>query len=459
MRYMPAAPKAVAMRAFIAAAVAAFAALPAYAGVKETALYRFKGYRDGLAAYSGVLVGKDGKVYGTTGYGGAITAPGCLVNSPAGCGNVFELTPPPNGATAWSESVLGDFLGAAGGGDGPVGDLLVLDAPTSERGIYGTTAGFAQGGKGSVFRLASGKLTALWSFSGGSDGAHPLGGLVADAKGVLYGTTTSGGAAKRGTVFALTPPASAGASWTLVTLWSFTGGSDGSLPQGTLLRDKTGALYGTTSSRFPICPLRGGCGTVFKLAPPAAGGKAWTLTTLWRFSGGNDGGDPIAGLVADATGALYSTTAIGGGNTCGDPSPGCGSVFKLTPPASGTTGWTPTTLWSFAGPPDGYFPTAPVVIDKTGAVYGTTQAGGAFGIGTVFKLTPPAAGGTKWSEKVLWSFLGEDGAYPYAGLAADKNGVLYGTTSEGGDFNRVCSSETFGCGVVFELGGTGFAPN
>jgi uncharacterized repeat protein (TIGR03803 family) len=198
--------------------------------------------------------------------------------------------------------------------------------------------------------------------------------------------------------------------------------------------------------------------------PPTAGGKAWALTTLWAFSG-KDGAEPNAGLTADEDGVLYGTTAAGGDST------GCGTVFELTRPASGGKDWTLTTLRRFSGG-DGCGPNGAVIVDKNGALYGTTAAGGppssvpaCFGVscGIVFKLAPPADGGTAYTEQVLWAFSGKNGAGPNAGLTAHRNGVLYGTAQNGGLLDgEPCSKYNggsgIGCGVVFKLTGTGFVP-
>ncbi|HTV34548.1 MAG TPA: choice-of-anchor tandem repeat GloVer-containing protein, partial [Methylocella sp.] len=165
-----------------------------------------------------------------------------------------------------------------------------------------------------------------------------------------------------------------------------------------------------------------------------------TETVLYSFKGGSDGINPYAGLIADKEGALYGTTYKGG--TGG----GYGTVFKLTPPDKGQTAWTETVLYSFKGGSDGINPYAGLIADKDGALYGTTYFGGTGGYGTVFKLTPPAKGQTAWTPAVLYSFKGSDGAYPYAGLIADKEGALYGTTFQGGAGG--CQN---GCGTVFKL--------
>jgi uncharacterized repeat protein (TIGR03803 family) len=217
---------------------------------------------------------------------------------------------------------------------------------------------------------------------------------------------------------------------TETVLHTFTGGKDGNYPiwYGNLVFDSKGNLYGTT--------VEGGtcitCGTLFRLHPSNGG---WKKTVLYKFTGGNDGAQPDSGLAFDSVGNLYGTTVAGGTWSSG-------TVFELSPnPAGG--GWTETVLYSFQGEGtgDGAFPVAPVVLDKSGNVYGTTPFGGAVGGGTVFELT---RSGSVWSENILHSFSrsGNDGQNPYAALIMDKAGNLYGTTSQGGSY-------TFG--TVFEL--------
>ena len=152
-------------------------------------------------------------------------------------------------------------------------------------------------------------------------------------------------------------------------------------------------------------------GVVFKLAPPAAG-HTWIETVLYIFKGGSDGSRPWAGLNFDSKGALYGTTLEGGGGaSCGTT--GCGTVFKLKPPAAGLTQWTEKVLYRFQGTfgGDGEAPQGGLVFDTTGVLYGTTFAGGNIQLGTVFKLKPPAPGLTQWTEKVL-SDLPSGGANP-----------------------------------------------
>src|SRR5271157_4610665 len=272
----------------------------------------------------------------------------------------------------------------------------------------------------------------LYTFTGSPDGAVSDGGLVRDAQGNLYGTTSQGGDPACtngcGTVFKVNTTGNE------TVLYSFTGGADGAYPGAGLLRDAQGNLYGTTGQGGALaCNAPNGCGTVFKVDTT---GKE---TVLYSFTGGADGSTPEAGLLPDAQGNLYGTTSQGGDPACTN---GCGTVFKVD-----TTG-KETVLYSFTGLPDGASPTAGLVQDAQGNLYGTTSQGGdpacTNGCGTVFKVD------TKGKKTVLYSFTGgADGAIPYAGLARDAPGNLYGTAQRGG--NLACTGPTNGCGTVFKL--------
>jgi uncharacterized repeat protein (TIGR03803 family) len=193
------------------------------------------------------------------------------------------------------------------------------------------------------------------------DGVGPQAGLVIDAAGNLYGTTVGGGAFDRGSVFELTP--GAGGTWTETVLYSFGGG----VPQGSLILDAAGNLYGTTY----VGGVYGNGGTVFELRPKAGGG--WTKKVLHSFNpnNGKDGHNPVAGLIFDTAGNLYGTT-YGGGAHC----TGCGTVFELTRTAGG--GWKEKILHSFShNSNDGFDPVAGLILDAAGNLYGTTAYGGA----------------------------------------------------------------------------------
>jgi len=218
------------------------------------------------------------------------------------------------------------------------------------------------------------------------------------------------------------------------TLHKFAGGTDGRLPKGGLVLDSTGNLYGTTTS--------GGThtwGTVFKLAPNSDG--SWTESVLHNFADRPDGEVPIAGLIFDQAGNLYGTTCEGGAG-------GQGAVFELSPNLDGS--WTESVLYSFCSLSncvDGEVPIAGLIFDQAGNLYGTTWQGGAGGQGAVFELSPNLDG--SWTESVLHSFMGSDGADPAASLIFDLAGNLYGTTYLGGVSGKRYVGQTLG--VVFRL--------
>ncbi len=346
-----------------------------------------------------------GNLYGTTSRGGA-SGSGCI----DGCGVVWKLKPNSNGT--WTESILHAFKGTDG--DGPAAGL-VFDRDGN---LYGTTAAGGAYDEGVVFKLKpnpDGTWTesVLYSFTGGADGAGPIAGLIFDAACNLYGTTRVGGADGDGMVFklALNPDG----SWTESVLHSFTG-ADGMYAWAGLVFDRDGNLYGTTEGGGAY-----GSGVVFRLRPSPDG--SWTETLLHSFTGGADGSAPTGGLIFDATGNLYGTAQFGG-----YPSPyDNGVVFKLKPSPDGT--WTESVLYTFTGGrADGGDPTAGLIFDAAGNLYGTTYSGGAYNYGVVFKLKPNPGG---WSETILHTFGGY-GKYPYlAPVIFDGKGNLYGTTVNG----------------------------
>jgi uncharacterized repeat protein (TIGR03803 family) len=276
---------------------------------------------------------------------------------------------------------------------------------------------------------AAPKYRVLYAFKGGQDGELPIGGVILDKAGNLYGTTGGGGRGCSptgcGTVFKLTPRS--GGQWSKTVLHYFDG-SDGAGPQASLVFDDSGDLYGTTmGGKMSGGCSGGGCGVVFELTP-SSGGK-WKETVLHRFAGGNDGSFPFTRLVLDGAGNVYGSTQHGGGSS------DCGTVFELSPAAGGA--WKEQILHSFTGP-DGEGPYS-VIFDSAGNLYGVTGYDGAYSVGVAFELTPNS-GGT-WDDTTLYNFPGvPDGAYPNSGLSFEgKN--LYGATEAGGD----------GFGTVFEL--------
>jgi uncharacterized repeat protein (TIGR03803 family) len=386
----------------IFAAVLTFTGSAMAAGSTESVLHRFRGGKDGSAPFAGLIADNAGNLYGTTADGGAGSCQG-------GCGTVFELSSAAGGR--WTETVLYSFTGGSDGAF-PEGGLIFDTAGN----LYGTTIHGGASEDGTIFQLAAPAtpggtrtLNVLHNFIGHTDGEYSLGSLTFDRAGNLYGPTLFGGRFGGGTVFQLAAPATRGGSWTLNVLHSFKGVKDGIDPLGTLLIDGKGALYGTTYS-----------GTVFKEVPPAPGHTAWTLKVLYSFDSVFGGG----ALIAGKKGVLYGATALGGAANRG-------VVFKLRPPVTRGGAWTATTLYEFAGGSDGEYPLNDLILDKVGNFYGATENGGASGLGTVFKLTSTQHG--SWTKTILHDFTGgRDGSGPGAGLTSGRQGLLYGTTVFGG---------------------------
>jgi hypothetical protein len=289
---------------------------------------------------------------------------------------------------------------------------------------------------------ATQKELVIHSFPGVPDGQYPTGGMVFDAAGNLYGATSEGGASGCGfggcgAVFELSPQT--GGGWVEQIVYDFPGGSGGAQPEGNLLMDSAGNLYGTTDAGGS------GHGIVYELIHNSDG--SWTSNVLYSFSGGSDGSNPYVGLVLDKAGNLYGTTQYGGDLSCGFG--GCGVVFELSPTSGGT--WIETVIHTFEGT-DGELPQTPLVFDAAGNLYGAAAEGGttnsncSAGCGLVFRLTP--APSESWQQTILYSFSGSDGSGPVGNLAFDFSGNLYGVTVGGGDFTQCQNS---GCGFVFEL--------
>lgn len=353
---------------------------------------------------------------------------------------ILAFAPVARLAQAQTFTVLHKFTGPPDGGF-PNGGVIV----DSKGNVYGTTSeggtGSCDGGCGTVFRLSpSGKETILYSFTGtNGDGKYPQGGLVRDAAGNLYGATYGGGTSSTacagygcGTVFKLA------ADGQETVLYSFSGGVDGATPEAGVVRDSAGNLYGTTKL--------GGVydwGTVFMV--DASG----TETVLHSFNGATgDGGDAVGGLILDSAGMLFGTTQ-GGGIVSSHCIPGleigCGTVFQVS------TAGAETVLYKFTGYRDGNTPSGNVARDSAGNIYGTSQPQPTpVGYGTIFELD--AAG----KFTVLHTFTGgAGGADPFAGLIRDSAGNLYGTTYQGGGGGTTCQTYDGGCGVAFEYSNTG----
>jgi uncharacterized repeat protein (TIGR03803 family) len=345
-----------------------------------------------------------------------------------------------SGAWAASEKVLYAFQGTDG--NGPVNVIIGPDGALYGTTVEGGTNSCLGQGCGVVFRLARGadgewRETVLHDFAG-SDGWFPEGGLVADKAGNLYGATVHGGpngcaGLGCGVVFELAR-GKAG-EWAFKVLHNFAL-TDGAEPYAGMIFDSKGNLYGTASSggNISACSDEGGCGVVFKLT---AGGKGnWTETVAYAFDGG-DGGGPMGPVIFDSSGNLYGTTLYGGANKSG-------TVFKLTPEGHGQ--WAEEVLHSFSSyTGDGDEPVYGVTFDALGNVYGTTRFGGTRGEqgwGTAFRLTPEKGG--KWKETVLRSFdrAKAGGGFMSSGLIFDAEGNLYGSTGSGGKYSG---------GAVFKL--------
>jgi uncharacterized repeat protein (TIGR03803 family) len=343
----------------------------ARSSVTETVVWNFDTQNyDAGNPFANNLLFDGSNFYGVTWEGGETV--GCL----NGCGTVFELSP--NSSGVWTETLLYRF-----------------------------------------------------NPSNGSDGSNPIGGLVRDNQGNLYGATYFGGGTTScnngcGTVFELSPGL---AGWTETILYRFTGNSDGNYPYSTLTLAKDGTLYGTTYGGNATSSL----GTVYRLSPTSAG--SWTLTTLHAFTDSPDGSYPEGPVEIDSLGRLYGTTSHGGAY-------GYGSVYQLTCRSNNCR----ISILHDFNSADGAFPSwVALIADSAGDLYGTTENGGVNNTGTVWKLTYSPTTKT-FSEQVLYSFgpqQSTDGNYPWTGVTMGADGRLYGTTSQGGPNNY---------GTIFALG-------
>jgi len=345
-------------------------------------LYSFTGGGDGAGPYARVVFGPSGALYGTAAAGGD---QGCHYGEWKGCGTVFSLRPPATACKTalcpWTQSLLYTFTGSPDGGE-PQGDLKFDAAGT----IYGTTVLGGIGpdkGLGTIYHLSpSGggwSEEILYQAPGEDIGGYPYDGVVFDTFGNLYGVFAAYGPTGAGAVYQLTP---SGSSWSESTIGGFLdANTDGNVPEGGLIIDQAGNLYGTTTN----AGSEGG-GTVFQLMPP---GGSWTFSVLYSLANGPEGGTengPEAKLAMDAAGNLYGTTVR-------DGKYGYGSVFKLTPPY-GQQNYTPLYDFCLDAPvcSDGAHPISNVSLHYTNgvvdALYGTASAGGSQGHGVVWEITP-----------------------------------------------------------------------
>lgn len=343
---------------------------PSGSGWIMVPLYSFAGGADGFDPRARVVVGPDGALYGTT-FEGGINDGGCV----SWCGTVFKLTPPatPCGSIScpWTHTVLYRFHGPFDGGQ-PTGDLAFDGAGN----IYGATSsggyppthceGF---GCGVVYKLTrSGNdwtESVLHYFDDGTGGPglehSPVGGVIFDDAGNLYGATYGYGSDGYGAVFELTPSLS---GWTESVIYVFRGGTDGRFPYAGLTFDHSGNFYGSTGAGGS-----GGGGTVFELMGSSGN---WTFNLLCSLTGN---GGPKANLTLDPAGNLYGTTVADGLYSLG-------SAFKVTPSGEYLS------FHDFTNGSDGGSPYSNLVLDAHGKLYGTTGFGGAYGKGVVFEITP-----------------------------------------------------------------------
>jgi len=302
---------------------------------------------DGAKPWANITVDPHGNLFGITFLGGDDS---CSLGSGPGCGTVFETAAPGHGAHGWTTSTI-------------------------------------------------------YTFEAGTDGGFPERPLTLDQHGALYGTTSTG----RGNVFQLTPPATNGGTWTFQHLYSFTGATDGALILGTNLLVIDGAVYGVTTTGGTSAACGGGCGTLFRLLPPAEGSTAWHHQRLISFRGIDRGSAPLWVAGPDAAGNLYA--AMSGG---------AGAIVSLTPPAGAGESWTDAVIYRFSGKHYGSAPTN-VLLGTGGALFGIR---GADARGLVFELAPPASQGDPWTETTAYQFQGRYSAP--TSLAPGPNGSLAG---------------------------------
>jgi len=384
--------------------------LASWGADNEKVVYNFTGGNDGGRPAAQLIFDSAGNAYGTTVVGGLY-----------GCGTVFELSLI---GDQWQETALYSF-DCFGTGKNPYGGVTRDSAGN----LYGTTVAGGSGGEctgdgcGVVYLLTkSGDTwneTVLYNFTGGDDGFGPGSAVVFDKAGNLYGTTPDGGAFAEGVVYQLAPN---NGQWKQTVIHAFTGGDDGAVGSlGALLLDATGSLYGVTELGGSY-----GAGVAFRIS---RSGDTWNYTTVYAFQGLPDAGFPYGGLTADSHGRLYGTTYFDGAD-------GLGSVFQISAGPTVRAVWKESVLYSFQGDTDASFPTSTLVFDAAGNLYGTSSTGGnpSCDCGTIFKLAPSPSG---WTENVLHSFGGStDGLYPNYGLTPDGMGNYFGVTPAGGLYGQ-----------------------
>jgi uncharacterized repeat protein (TIGR03803 family) len=366
-------------------------AVPALQSQTYTLVHSFQ-FAEGTLL-GGLTVDPQGNLYGVAGSGGDSNCQN--PQNRQGCGTVFKID-----TSGGVFTILHTFTPEPDGS-------MPTGAPYRDGAgnLYGVTY-YGGNGSGTIYKIdPRGNETVLHNFAPTDPaGGNPVGPLVPDGKGNLYGIA-SGGADHVGTIFRM----SKNGNVALVHSFAF---SDGSGPSGSLAIDHLGNIYGTT--------VFGGAsdwGTVFKIDPSG------NESVLYSFTGGANGSEPEQGVILDSAGNLYGTTASGGISCSGF---GCGVIFKLSPDGEEST------VFSFFGiPTDGADPNMPLLMDSAGNLYGTTFGGGtrADSAGTIFKIDPTG------KETILYQFSKAHGTTPLWGLIGDGAGNVYGTTNQGGAYN------------------------
>jgi uncharacterized repeat protein (TIGR03803 family) len=390
--------------------------LPSTARVSNgETIYNFGAPNDGSIPAGDLLIDRDGNAFGTT-----------VESNSANGGTIFELSPPAPGKRRWTESVLYTFpanvaaIGVTASADGDLYGVTGDGGPNND--------GYAF----RLHRHAGRwNATVLYAFTGQADGGDPSGRLLPDGHGGFFGTASEGGSGSScgvsgcGTVLELRPPSGGGTKWIETVLHAFSE-FEGDGPGGRLTVDSRGDLFGTT--------LLGGSandGTVYELIPQH-GTSGWKASVIHAFTGRHgDGALPVAGLLGSPSGVLYGTTSAGGSSNAGGQGT---VFSLSPPTKQGGAWKEAILHAFQVDHGDGLVPYGDLVADAAGALYGTTEIGGGGCVGacgTVFKLTPPQSGG-KWTIRVLVRFDGQNGEQPRAGLTPGLGGTLYGTTSRGG---------------------------
>jgi uncharacterized repeat protein (TIGR03803 family) len=341
----------------------------------------------------------------------------------------------PSAAYAGQYKTLYTFKGPTADGRNPYGQLIFDHAGN----LYGVTGSGGSGsgcnaGCGIAFELSTTngrwKERVLYNFStSNTEGISPAGPLLLDAKGNLYGTTNGGGDPVC-QCGEVYQLTRTGATWTQNVLLTFVNGNNGQDPIPGLLMDEAGNIYGAAGGNGAGIVTGCDCGTIFELSPNSGG--TWTETVIYQFTFGRDGAFPSGPLTMDSVGNIYGATNSGGVY-------GFGTIFKL---ALSNGAWTETTLYDFTiaeygGPPNLYG----LILDQAGNLYGASQSGGENQVGEIYEFSPASAG--YWIRSTIYTFTGQsDGGYPVGGLTIDKSGNLYGTTTYGGQYQY---------GTVFKL--------